>query len=41
MTEEVTLNLRPAGLGGIEDNSRQKRKEGNGPEVGLGMAVED
>lgn len=41
VTEEVTLNLRPAGLGGIEDNSRQRRKEGKGPEVGPGIAVED
>lgn len=41
VTEEVTLHLRPAGLRGIEDNSRQRREEGKGPEVGPGVAVED
>lgn len=40
MTEEVTLNLRPAGLGGIEDNARQRRKEGKGPEAGPGIDAE-
>lgn len=41
MTDEVTLHLRPAGLGRIEDDSRQRRKAGKGPEAGPGIAVED